>query len=121
MRVPILACLAALPALAQAPAAAPAKVDVRAFFQMNCVACHGVDGSATGPDGRRLKGQDFTDKKDMAGMTDAKLVKTIQKGLFFGRRMPSFKDRISEADSLRLVQEVLRKAEKGKVIAPEGK
>ena len=116
MRLAPLTLILALPLAAQAPAPPPVQ-DLRAFFQANCVVCHGADGSATGPDGHRLKGQDFTDKKDMAGMTDAKLVKTIQKGLFFGRRMPAFKDRISEADALRLVQEVLRKAEKGKVIA----
>ncbi len=115
MRLSPLAILLALPLAAQAPAPPPVT-DLRAFFQANCVVCHGVDGSATGPDGHRLKGQDFTNQKDMAGVTDAKLVKTIQKGLFFGRRMPAFNDRISEADALRLVQEVLRKAEKGKVI-----
>lgn len=105
------------PAPAQVQAPAPVK-DLRAFYQMSCAGCHGADGSAM-RDGHRLKGQDFTNAKDMMGLTDAKLVKTIQNGLFFGKRMPAYKERISEADSLRLVQEVLRKAEKGKDIVGE--
>jgi hypothetical protein len=46
------------------------------------------------------------------------MAKTIRKGLLFGIRMPSFKDRLTEDDIQLLVKEVLRKAEKGKVVAP---
>lgn len=106
--------LAGLPALA---AQEPPKKDLRAFFAINCSVCHGADGSARGADGSKLKGQDFTDAKDMKGFTDAELAKTIRKGKIFGR-MPSFKDRLSEVEIMELVQQVVRKAEKGKVIAP---
>lgn len=106
--------LAGLPALA---AQEPPKKDLRAFFAINCSVCHGADGSARGADGSKLKGQDFTDAKDMKGFTDAELAKTIRKGKIFGR-MPSFKDRLSEAEIMELVQQVVRKAEKGKAIAP---
>ena len=54
----------------------------------------------------------------MKGFTDAELAKTIRKGKMFGR-MPSFKDRLSEAEMMEMVQRVVRKAEKGKVITPE--
>jgi mono/diheme cytochrome c family protein len=96
----------------------PEKKDLRAFFSINCSVCHGADGSARGADGSRLKGQDFTNSKDMKGFTDAELAKTIRKGKIFGR-MPSFKDRLSEAEIMEMVQGVVRKAEKGKAIAPE--
>jgi mono/diheme cytochrome c family protein len=109
---------------APAPAAAqatPAPIaDLKGFYQMRCAGCHGIDGSAM-RDGKKLKGQDFTDAKDMKELTDAKMVKAIQEGLFFGKRMPAYKGQINEADSLRLVQEVLRKAEKGKAIVGEAK
>jgi mono/diheme cytochrome c family protein len=91
---------------------------LRAFYAENCVRCHGTDGSAVGVDGKRLKGADFTDAKSMAKEKDASLAKTVLKGLFFGQKMPSFKDQLSEDDALRLVQEVVRKAEKGKAIGP---
>jgi mono/diheme cytochrome c family protein len=114
-----------LPALLAAGAlgaqATPARtVDgLKAFFAQNCVKCHGADGSALGPGGKKLGGRDFTDAKKMAKDQDADLVKTIRKGIFFGMVMPSFKGQLSEADAGLLVREVLRKAEKGKAIAPE--
>ncbi len=118
MRRPILLFLAfaTLGLVAQAPAKSPQEL--RAFFQQNCVRCHGADGSAHGPDGRKLKGFDFTNAARMANQTDAEMVRTIRKGLFFGWRMPSFKGKLSQQDAQAMVQEVLRKAQKGKAIAP---
>ncbi len=110
--------LSCLPSLATQAAQEPAKKDLRAFYSINCSVCHGADGSARGADGSRLKGQDFTDFKEMKGMTDAELAKTIRKGKIFGR-MPSFKDRLSEAEIMEMVLQVVRKAEKGKAIVPE--
>lgn len=116
MRTLLIALTALLPALAQAPVK-DAKA-LRAFFAENCVKCHGEDGSALGADGKRLKGQDFTDLKDMAQKKDAKLASVIQKGIFFGKAMPAFKDKLTEAEALAMVTEVVRKAEKGKAIKP---
>ena len=92
--------------------------ELKAFYASNCVRCHGADGSAQGPNGKKLGGRDFTDAGIMAKVSDGTLVKTIQKGIFFGVVMPPFKKRISESETQILVTEVLRKAEKGKVIAP---
>ena len=109
-----------LPGLGALHAQAPVKTvnALKAFFATSCVKCHGLDGSALGAEGKKLGGFDFTDAKKAVKETDADMVKTIRKGLFFGITMPSFKDQLTEADALLLVQEVLRKAEKGKVIAP---
>ncbi len=110
--------LAGLPGFsAQAAQDAPRK-DLRAFYSFNCVVCHGADGSARGVDGSRLKGQDFTDSREMKDFTDAELAKAIRKGKIFGR-MPSYKDRLSEAEIAEMVEQVVRKAKKGKVIASE--
>lgn len=99
---------------------APAKSlpELKAFFAANCVKCHGTDGSAHTPEGKKLGGFDFTDARAAAKESDADMAKTIRKGIFFGITMPSFKENLSEKDTQLLVQEVLRKAEKGKVIAP---
>jgi mono/diheme cytochrome c family protein len=103
-------------ALAQAPAE-PRNVDaLRAFFAQNCVRCHGLDGSARDPQGKKLKGKDFTDPKEMKGETDAELEKTIRKGVFFGKAMPAFGKELSEAEIKVFVKEIVRKAEKGKAI-----
>lgn len=92
--------------------------ELRGFFAENCVKCHGSDGSAHGPDGKKLRGFDFTDAEKAGKETDADMVKTIRKGIFFGLIMPSFKAKLTEDDAGLLVKEVLRKAEKGKAIAP---
>lgn len=115
MRVPLLLLL---PALLAAQAPAPKSLnEVKAFFADNCARCHGVDGSARGADGKKLKGRDFTDPKENKG-SDAEMAKTIRKGIFFGKVMPAFKEQLSEADAMLIVKEIARKAEKGKVIAP---
>ncbi|MBK8726078.1 MAG: cytochrome c [Holophagaceae bacterium] len=115
MRVSLLLLL---PACLSAGDAPKSVNELKAFFAANCVRCHGVDGSARGADGKKLSGQDFTDARDMAHKKDVKLAQTIRKGIFFGKVMPAFKEQLSEADATALVAEIVRKAEKGKAIAP---
>jgi len=107
----------AYPLVLQAQESTRSVNELKAFYVANCARCHGPDGSAQGADGKRLAGKDFTDAKKMAKESDAMLVKTIRKGIFFGVVMPPFKKRITEPEALLLVQEVLRKVQKGKVIA----
>lgn len=115
----LLVPLAALTLAAQAPKPTKTLMDLQILFQQNCVKCHGPDGSGTGPEGKRLKGRDFTSEKEMRGTTDAGLARTIRRGIFFGKVMPAFKDQLSEEEALRMVRDVVRKAEKGRVIAPK--
>jgi mono/diheme cytochrome c family protein len=104
---------------AQAPGgAAPRNLDqLKEFYQSACAGCHGADGSARGADGKKLKGRDFTDPKENTN-SDATMVKTIRKGIFFGKVMPAFKEHLSEAEAAMIVAEIVRKAEKGKAVAP---
>jgi len=102
----------AFPLLAQAPK------DLRLFYQENCVRCHGADGAARDAAGGRLKGVDFTDQVWSAQTKDAAMVKTILKGKFFGLAMPAFKKSLSPEEAQALVTQVLRKAQKGRVIEP---
>ncbi|WP_243382807.1 c-type cytochrome [Geothrix alkalitolerans] len=115
--VMILALLIPIGLAAQAPM--KSVDELRAFFAENCVKCHGPDGSAHSAEGKKLGGFDFTDAKMAAKETDADMIKTIRKGIFFGLVMPSFKAKLTEDDAALLVKEVLRKAEKGKAIAPK--
>jgi mono/diheme cytochrome c family protein len=114
--------VAVLPALAAAQAKPQKGVEeLKAFYAENCVRCHGADGSAVGPDGKRLKGMDFTDAGAMAREKDAGLAKSILKGRKFGLEMPAFKDQLSPEEAQAMVAEVLRKAQKGKAIGPAAK
>lgn len=105
--------LLALPLAAQDPG----PVNLRLFYQQNCVRCHGVDGTARDAAGDKLKGQDFTDPRWRA-QDDQGLVKTILKGKFFGLAMPAYKDRLTREQAQAMVTEVLRRTEKGRPVAP---
>ena len=92
--------------------------DIKKFYQNHCVKCHGADGSATGEDGKRLKGEDFTDKKWLSDTKDEEMINTIMKGKFFGMAMPAFKDKLTQEEAQLIVTEIIRKSKKGKIIAP---
>lgn len=118
--LPFLALGLALPLAAQAAPKAPrSTAELQGFYAQNCVRCHGADGSAVGPDGKRLNGMDFTDSRAMAQAKDASLAKAILKGRKFGLEMPAYKDQLSAEEAQALVSEVLRKAQKGKPIGPQ--
>ena len=96
-----------------------AQKDLRGFYQQNCVRCHGADGSAVSADGKKLKGQDFTDQDWLSKTGDDEMVKTILKGKFFGLAMPKFKNTLTEEEARWIVTNIVRKSKKGQVIAPE--
>ena len=92
--------------------------NIKKFYQDHCVKCHGTDGSAVGEDGKKLKGQDFTDRQWQQDTKDEEMVKIIHKGKFFGLAMPAFNDKLSDEEIQLIVTDIIRKAEKGKTIAP---
>ncbi|GLH73508.1 hypothetical protein GETHLI_20100 [Geothrix limicola] len=122
----------ALAASAQSPSPSPGPSpksvnQLKAFFQQNCIRCHGADGSAHNAEGKKLSGLDFTKAaRDFSALNGPAadreiraMVHAIQKGLFFGLSMPAWKDQLSEEDSTLMVREVLLKAEPGKPIQPQ--
>jgi mono/diheme cytochrome c family protein len=119
--------IASAASAAQAPEArAKSLPELKAFFQQNCTRCHGLDGSAKGPDGARLGGLDFTkaaqDFRTLSGPASEReirtMIRTIRKGILFGYSMPAWKDQLSPEDATQMVREVLLKAEAGKPIEP---
>ncbi|MBS1767966.1 MAG: c-type cytochrome [Acidobacteria bacterium] len=108
----LLALLIAAPLLGQAPAQAPAApaFDSHAFFLQSCAGCHGQDGSATRPDGSKGRAADLTNAAWQKANSDAAIAHAILEGK---GHMPAFKGRLSEADALKLVSEVVRNLHKG--------
>ena len=94
--------------------------DLKAFYQQNCVRCHGPDGSAVSSDGKHLSGQDFTDQEWRRNTEDDEMVDTILNGKFFGWSMPKFKDKLTEEEARWMVKNIIRTSKKGQIIAPEG-
>lgn len=112
--IAILCCICILPVQGQ-----DSKIgDMKKFYQNNCVKCHGADGSATGENGKKLKGEDFTDQKWLGETKDEEMIKTIMHGKFFGLAMPAFKDKLTQEEAQLLVTEIIRKSKKGEIIAP---
>lgn len=127
LRLALLCTLVVLPVAAEAPALPPKSVpELKAFFQQNCTRCHGLDGSAKSPEGKRLGGLDFTraaqDFRTLSGPASEReirtMIRTIRRGIFFGRSMPSWKDQLSLEDATIMVKEILLKAEAGRAIEP---
>jgi mono/diheme cytochrome c family protein len=121
-----LGALLGVAAFAQTPV--PKSVNaLKAFYQQNCVRCHGADGSAKDPEGHRLGGLDFTKAAREFKTADGPaadreirtMVRVIQKGLMFGFSMPAWKDKLSQDEATLLVKEVLLKTEAGKPIQPD--
>ena len=102
-----------------AQAQEPAGKDLRLFYSQQCAGCHGPDGAAQSAAGKKLKGQNLTDPAWRKGTSDEAMVKVIQKGIFFGLAMPGFKKELTLSESQRLVAEIIRKSEKGKVIGKD--
>ena len=94
----------------------PGAKDLRKFYHDNCVGCHGADGSAINQEGKKLKGEDFTDPGWQKSTSDKKMVKVIMKGIFFGMAMPGFKDSLTEEEAQQIVTDIIRKSKKGEVI-----
>lgn len=115
----VFALLTVLQPPAEPTPAGRSVLELKAFYQQHCVRCHGADGTALGPDGKRLRGRDFTDAQKQAKATDEGMARTLRRGILFGAVMPGYGKDLSEAEALRMVREILRPAAKGKVIAPE--
>jgi len=110
--LPLTLLLSLAPA-AQVPRPLP---ELENLFALKCAACHGPDGSGFSPEGLRLKGLNFTSAEDMKGRTDAEMIAAIRKGLFFGMKMPAFKDELSDEEITVVIRDIIRKARKGKTI-----
>lgn len=127
MRLPVLLLLAA-PLLAharpgtsaQAPVPSPAPTapapafSAQAFYLQSCAMCHGQDGTALRPDGKKTGAQNLTSAWWQKHTRNDEIVDAILNGRHsFRKRMPGFKGRISEADALKVATEVVRKLQKG--------
>ncbi len=91
-----LALLSLLGALSLSSVAFGMDIGERKYDAL-CASCHGKDGKAQTPVGRKLKAKDLTTPGLFSKYTDAQLVKKIQEGNP-AKKFPAFKNKMSEAE-----------------------
>lgn len=97
---PLLLSLCAVIAATSASAATPADL-----FATNCASCHGVDGKARTPIGRKLGAKDLS----QSTLETPQILAQITNGTKNSRgadRMPAFKDRLAAAEIAALAEYV---------------
>jgi mono/diheme cytochrome c family protein len=88
--------------------AAPLSVraaDAKTNWANNCAQCHGADGSANTPMGKKLSAKDLTDPKVQAAFTDAKATQSIKEGVKQGGKpaMKAFGGKLTDDEIKALV------------------
>ncbi len=95
----VLALLACnLPALGDDSSSAAAKAN----WDRHCRKCHGADGSANTPLGKKLKIRDYTKAESLAEFSDEELFEMTKNGVP-GTQMPGFGDKLSDDEIHALV------------------
>ena len=88
--------------IALASAALVRGADGGAVFAAHCAPCHGLDGKARTPAGKKLGAKDLSESK----LADAEIEKTILAGVKDKKgadRMPAFKERLATEEVAALV------------------
>ena len=86
-------------------AAAPQNAAPSPLFVQKCSKCHGEDGRAQAPKGKKMKAQDFTDPDFQQHKTDAQLVDAITNGT--EKDMPAF-GKVLTPDQIEAMLHVVR-------------
>ncbi|MGH9441589.1 MAG: c-type cytochrome [Thermoanaerobaculia bacterium] len=76
------------------------------LFVKKCAKCHGEDGRADTPKGRKMKAQDFTESGFQERKTDAQLIDAVTNGT--EKDMPPFGKVLSADEIETLVKEDVR-------------
>lgn len=83
-----------------------ASSDAKSTFDAKCAKCHGKDGRGKTMRGRLAHARDLTSAQWQNDVTDERLFNSVSNGR--GKKMPSFKKQLSEADIDALVAYVRR-------------
>jgi mono/diheme cytochrome c family protein len=75
------------------------------IFAAHCASCHGLDGKARTPAGKKFNARDLSESK----LTDAEIAHQILEGVKDTKgapRMPAFKEKVAPSDVAALVTHV---------------
>ena len=95
-----------IPLLVLAVCAVPARAgDSTAVFENNCASCHGSDGRAQTPQGRKMKAHDLRESR----LTEAEIERQIREGSRIKKGitgMPAFGRDLTDAEIQALIVKV---------------
>jgi cytochrome c553 len=77
-------------------------IDAKAVWDKHCKKCHGEDGSADTPLGKKLEIKDYTKADSLAGLSDEELAKMTKDGVE-GTKMNGYADKLSDEEITALV------------------
>ena len=102
----ILACSTALFAVSGLYAVEAADAAVKTNWDNLCAKCHGADGTAATPLGKKLKIKNYADKTALVDHTDAKLKDDILNGVVVNgkEKMKGYKADLKDEDAVALVK-----------------
>jgi cytochrome c6 len=80
-------------------ATAAAAQDVAATYKAKCAMCHGADGKAETPAGKKMGAHDFA-SPEVQKMSDADLTQAIEKGK---NKMPAYAGKLKDTEVKELV------------------
>jgi len=87
------------------PAVSMRAADAKDNWIKYCAQCHGADGTANTPMGKKLNAKNLTDSKVQAGFTDAKASTSIKEGVKENGKvtMKAFGDKLSDDEVKALI------------------
>ncbi len=82
--------------------------DIKEAYDKNCAACHGKDGAAATPMGKKLQIRDFTDAKVQAALKDEEMAKAIKAGITDGgkSKMRAYGDKLTDDEIKAMVAHI---------------
>jgi mono/diheme cytochrome c family protein len=88
------------------PAVSMCAADAKDNWTKYCAQCHGPDGSANTPMGKKLNAKNLTDAKVQSGFTDAQAATAIKEGVKENGKvtMQAFGDKLTDDEVQALVK-----------------
>lgn len=77
------------------------------LYKVHCAGCHGINGDGKGQTELKIPARSFQEGRFAFGNTPEQLLKTVTRGIKGRTEMPSFEEKLSEAERKKIVDHVV--------------